>query len=92
MTGPILSKVALGVINTPAKTTGATGGAAASSVESLTGEIEIETKLPLIEAITAMGGPEVLLAAIDLELVVTKFPKGDSKTVSSETLFVIEAK
>ena len=92
VTGPVLGDLALKVINTPAKATakpvagstkGTAGKATAPSTESSSGEIEIEAKLPLIEAIKALGGPEVLLAATDLELVVTKFPKGDKDTVSN---------
>ena len=94
VTGPVLSDLALKTVSTPARATtrpaagstkGAAGKTAGSSAESSSGEVEVEARLPLIEAIKTLGGPEVLLAATDLELVATKFPKGDKKTVSIES-------
>ena len=92
VTAPVLGEIATGIMSTPAKTTGkpaagpaigATSKAVASSTEHASREVEIEAKLPLIDAINALGGAKVLLEATDLGLVVSKFPKGNAKTVSS---------
>ncbi len=86
--GPMVGSVLSGAINATPSTQQTAGSSTravkggASTEESASGEIELQAKLPLIAAITALGGPEALLAATELSLVVTKFPKGTSTTVS----------
>ena len=93
VTAPVLSSIAAGTMNAtpksqqktpavPAKAGASSGKAGKAGEKPEAGEIEIPAKLPLIQAITTLGGPQILLGAEELELVTTKFPKGDEKMVS----------
>lgn len=58
---------------TSAKPSGSKAGPSASQPTS--GEVTLPARYPLIAALQAIGGPEVVLSASNLTLVTTTFPK-----------------
>ena len=70
------------------KTSAKTGPSAEAPAS---GEIEIEARFPLIEAINALGGRDVLLSATDLELITTKFPKATANVSNKSYTHTIQA-
>ena len=59
--------------STPAKSSGSKASPSASS--SASGEVTLPARYPLIAALQAIGGPDVVLSASNLMLVTTTFPK-----------------
>lgn len=57
----------------PAKPSGSKSGPSTSSPAP--GEVSLPARYPLIAALQAIGGPDVVLSASNLTLVTTTFPK-----------------
>lgn len=74
--GPVASSLAGGGATkpqNPAKSPAAKAGPATQQPTS--GEVSLSARYPLIAALQAIGGPEVVSSASNLMLVTTTFPK-----------------
>lgn len=70
---PFVHAVASSAIGGGAKSSSSKAGPSASS--SASGEVSMPARYPLIAALQAIGGPDVVLSASNLMLVTTTFPK-----------------
>lgn len=89
VTAPLVSAVASSAMGGgAAKSQSSTKASGSRAGLSVTNEVPLEARDPLVAALQAIGGPDVVSSASNLMIVTTKFPKTTDKVPGWENQYV----